>query len=318
MKSIFVQIPAYRDLELIRTVSDCIAQSSGTLQINFGIHNCFLLNEEVDFDYPTQKWVDIRHMNSRAPENIGLQLSRKIANDFYRGEDYYFQIDSHTRFMKDWDVSLTKTINLYRAMGITKPLITQYPASYEYLEDMTERLSPSRDIENINFYPTRIGFHENIEQFTTTRIPSQTAMSVSPWCSYTASISGGFVFAEGDFASITPNPKIAFWGEEPLIAMRSFTNGFDLVTPFHETIWHLYAAGRPFQYVRRHHAWNDFPDIWPELDRQSKAEYFRIVTQREIGPFALGSVRSLDQYEEFAGLDFRTGKVTQIDLRKVH
>jgi hypothetical protein len=318
MKSIFIQIPSYRDLELPKTIQDCIDMSSGQVHLHIGVHNCFLLEDEVDFVYPTAPHVRISHLESRAPENIGLQLSRKLANDFYDGETYYFQIDSHTRFMRNWDKSLIETIELYKSVGISKPLITQYPATYEYTEEMVERFSPSRDVENKNYYPTRISFHENVENFAITRIPSQTAMSVDQWCSFTASISGGFVFVDGEFSEITPNPKIAFWGEEPLIAARAFTHGFDLVTPFHDTIWHLYASGRPFEYVRRHHAWKDFPELWPEIDRQSKAEYFRIMTEAEVGPYALGSARTLREYEEFAGLDFKTGKVTQIDLRKLY
>lgn len=318
MSSIFVQIPVYRDLELQKTVNDAIFQSSGEVRLNFGIHNCYLLDEEVPVNYVEAEHVKISEGNSLAPSNIGLQLSRKIANDFYDGEDYYIQIDSHTRFMPGWDKYLISVIRFYKELGINKPLVTQYPATYSYGEDMKELYSPSREVAPVDYWPTRIGFNEIPEQFANSRIPSQTAMAMDKGCGFTASVSGGFIFADGSFSEITPNPKIAFWGEEPLIAIRAFTHGFDLVVPFRDVLWHLYASGKDFKYVRRHHTWKDFPDIWTALDSQSKIEYFRIVTEREIGPYALGSSRSLDDYEQFAGLDFRTGRVTQIDLRKLY
>lgn len=318
MKSIFVQIPAYRDLELEKTVRDAVIQSSGEVYINFGIHNCYLLDEEIPKEYFMLSHTRVSYVNSLAPDNIGLQLSRNIANNFYSDEDYYIQIDSHTRFMPNWDTYLIKVIELYKNLEISKPLITQYPATYSYDDSMVESYVPARGVEPTNYWPTRIGFHEFPENFMNTRIPSQTATSVDIGCGFTASVSGGFIFADGSFSEITPNPKIAFWGEEPLIAARAFTHGFDLVMPFRDVLWHLYISGREFKYVRRHHAWMDFPDIWGKLDSESKTEYFRIMTQREIGPYALGSVRSLDEYEQFAGLDFRTGEVTQIDLRKLY
>jgi hypothetical protein len=315
MKSVFIQIPSYRDLELQKTIVDAVYQSSGENYLHFGVHNCYLTDDEMQLDYPKFENAKVSQVNSLAPQNIGLQLSRKIANNFYDEEDFYLQIDSHMRFVKNWDKHLIDAFSMYQYFGINKPLITQYPSTYSYDAHMNERYVPSREVRNIDYHPTRISFHENKLQFSNIRIPSQTAMSMNKHCAFTASVSGGFIFTEGSFHQITPNPKIAFWGEEPLIAARAFTSGFDLVVPHMDIVWHLYASGQEQQYVRRHHAWQDFPEIWPKLDSDSKAEYFRIMTQREIGRYALGSERSLDDFEQFAGLDFRTGKVTQIDLR---
>jgi hypothetical protein len=318
VNSVFVQIAAYRDSEVEKTVLDAIAQSSGDNRISFGIHNCYL--EEREFIsrglFPPKHSISI--INSRAPENLGVQASRKVANSLYSGEDYYLQVDSHSRFAALWDKRLISTYSFYESLGISNPLITQYPAAYSYDDYGNHVFSPSRSIKQDNYWPTRIDFTENREQFKGTRIPTQTAAAVDQFCSYTGSISAGFIFTNGSFAQIEPNPQIAFWGEETLTAARAFTHGFDLVTPFQDIIWHLYVSGQPLERVRRHHAWLDFPDLWRQLDAQSKIEYFRIMTQREVGPSALGSARTLDDYEQFAGLNFRTGEVTQIDLRKLY
>ena len=57
--------------------------------------------------------------------------------------------------------------------------------------------------------------------------------------------------------------------------------------------------------------WKDFSKIWNEMDVISKQEYRSIFTDRRVGGDALGSVRTLEEYEQFAGLDFRTGQIHQ-------
>ena len=143
MSSIFIQIPSYRDFELNKTIADAVNMASGTNFLSFGVHNCVLFDDEIEVknDYPN--WVEIKLETSIAPKNIGLQQSRYIANEFYDGEEYYLQIDSHMRFAKNWDTALIDGISKYQEMGISKPLITQYPPAYSYLDDGTKNMKRS-------------------------------------------------------------------------------------------------------------------------------------------------------------------------------
>jgi hypothetical protein len=304
MSSIFIQIPSYRDFELNKTVASAVSNASGLNKLSFGVHNCILFDGEIEVktDYP--EWVRVSSTTSIAPNNIGVNISRSIANEFYNGEDYYLQTDSHMRFVKNWDVSLIDGIKKYQDMGISKPLITQYPPEYLYLDDGTETVK-----KYDAFYQCGISFEENTEQFKNTLIPTQTAKVSSNTCGYIKSVSGGSIFTLGEFSKIKPNQTIAFWGEEPLIAARAFTHGFDLVMPFSHAIFHLYHSQQTFAKVRRHHVWADFPEIWAELDAMSKTEYKKIFTERVIGDGALGGVRTLDEYEQFSGLNFRDGTI---------
>ena len=250
-------------------------------------------------------WAQIRYEESIAPNNIGLQKARYIANELYDGEDYYLQIDSHMRFVQDWDLKVIKMIEDYILDGIENPLITMYPPSYWYEEDgVTEKYDVATNL-------TRILFTENPAKFKETLIPTQTAHRIPDGCVYTASTSGGFTFTSGSFANIKPNQKIAFWGEEPLIAARAFTHGFNLVVPTEYLAYHLYASNQSFQKIRRKHAWKDFFKEWSPLLTLSDIEYKIIFTENRIGPNGFGDKRSLRDYEEFAGLDFTTGEVRQ-------
>jgi len=304
MSSIFIQIPSYRDFELNKTIASAVNNASSQNTLHFGIHQCLLFDSEIVINTNYPDWVKIDSVDSTAPENIGLQKSRYIANQFYNNEDYYFQIDAHMRFVKNWDLKAIAMMNWYIDIGITNPLITAYPSSYWYLDDgVSEHYT--------NYYPTKILFVQNLEQFKTTLIPLNTAYPTDKYCTYTYGVSGGCIFTFGSFAQIKPNIKIAFWGEEPLIAARAFTHGFNLVTVTEHLVSHLYTSDQPFNKTRRHHVWKDFPKIWDEMDVISKTEYRSIFTDRRIGDDALGTTRTLEQYEEFAGLNFKTGEILQ-------
>ena len=304
MSSIFVQIPSYRDFELNKTIASAIDNGSGLNKLSFGIHNCILFDGEIEVKTDYSELVTINSVTSIAPKNIGLQQARYIANEFYDGEDYYLQIDSHMRFVKNWDTTLIEGIVKYQDMGLSKPLITQYPPAYTYEDDGTEKHHYAEP-----FYQCGIWFEENTQQFKDTLIPTQTAKVISDNCGFIKSVSGGMIFTLGEFANIKPNPKIAFWGEEPLIAARAFTHGFDLVMPFAHSVCHLYHSQQTFAKARRHHTWADFPEIWGVMDTESKQEYKRIFSERIVGEGALGEQRTLEDYEEFSGLNFKDGTI---------
>ena len=304
MSSIFIQIPSYRDFELNKTIASAVNNASSQNTLHFGIHQCLLFDSEIVINTNYPDWVKISFVDSIAPENIGLQKSRYIANEFYNNEDYYFQIDAHMRFVKNWDLKAITMMNWYIDIGITNPLITAYPSSYWYLDDGVNE-------HHTDYYPTKIMFVQNLEQFKTTLIPLNTAYPTDKYCAYTYGVSGGCIFTFGSFAQIKPNIKIAFWGEEPLIAARAFTHGFDLVTATEHLVSHLYTSDQPFSKTRRHHVWKDFPKIWNEMDLISKEEYRSIFMDKIIGDDGLGTVRTLEEYEEFAGLNFKDKEILQ-------
>ena len=292
-KTVFVQIPSYRDWELPHTVKDALEKSSGENTITFGLHNCIHSEDDLNIDFQNK---NIRIKTSIAPNNVGVLKSRKIANSFYDGEDYYLQIDAHMRFVKNWDNILIREHDAYKQLGVAKPLITQYPGDYQY-DNLPNYLNPP-------YSEMCICFCGSPQQFYETLIPTQTAITSKQNCGFHYSVSSAFIFTDGDFANIVPNEKIAFWGEELLVAARAFTHGYDIVIPRKFVMWHLYASGRSFEHIRRHHVWQDFPELWQEMDIASKAEYLSIFTERRVSDDALGTDRTLEEFEEFTGLDF--------------
>ena len=227
MASIFVQIASYHDYELGKTIVHANKQKSGKHEIHFGVFNCFYKENEIY--YP--KLDNLKFIDRLAPEGIGVCRSRNIANSLYSGQDYFLQIDSHTRFRKDWDDSLIAEIKDYQVCGIPKPLITTYPGTYRYDDELNEVIDWGDNI-------TSIYFGDTPDEFSLTLIPGQRAVSpkglmVQP------SVSAGFIFTLGSFATLKLNEKIAFWGEEIFMASKAWTSGFDLLLPSRQYLFHL-------------------------------------------------------------------------------
>lgn len=303
MASIFVQIAAYRDFEVTPTILDAIKQSSGNHKINFGVHTVYLEESEINVpDLP-----NVKHAESKAPDNIGLGIGRALAHQFYDGEDYYLQCDSHSRFIKGWDEVAIHSVLNYQIQGIRKPLLTMYPANYWYpsldAKFVEKDVLSSGQLRNISF-------HENPDQFKKTRIPLQTAMPIIDGNVFVKSVSGGSIFTVNGFQPF--NTDIAFYGEEIWLAARAYTHGFDIVVPDEQYMYHLYYNhNKPAEINKRKLLWVDFPDQFNALDVISKDLIYKTLTEGTIGDMLLGTERTIAEYGIFAGLDFINGEILE-------
>lgn len=296
MASIFVQIPSYHDFELIRTINDCINKSSGLHTINFGVHISYF--DKIDFALPDMP--NVKYEISKAPKNLGVGASRYIANSFYNGEDYYLQIDSHSRFETYWDDVLINTYKKYKSNG-ANPVISCYPGAYEYNESGLNILNSKAHVSYTEFIPEL--------SFGDTLVPHQRAVSNVEGNIFTKSVSAASIFSDGSISQIKPNKKMYFWGEEILIAVRLFTSGYDLMLPESQFIYHLYYNGDLGYKNLRRQAGEDFPLESKILEKASRAELNDILLNKRIDDQGLGSVRTLEEYEEYASIDFSLKKI---------
>lgn len=288
MSTIFVQIASFNDKELSKTVNDCILKSSGANNIKFGIHECYI-DEQTFFN---DENISISY--SKAPDDLGVGISRYMANKFYNGEDYYLQIDSHTRFKKDWDILAIENLEKNFSLG-NKCILSSYPPQY-YYDDNGE--------EVIDFYATPsivIVKKNNKELFSSLRILEQEGIPPNQtMCS--ESISAGFIFGRGDISSVVQNPAIFYLGEEILRAAAFYTSGYNIVCPDQSLVFHLYGSDSD-----RVPVWNVYPEICKDLDSFSRNAVRLILSESRIGPRELGSERTLDEFGRYIGVDFEKG-----------
>lgn len=291
MKSIFIQIASYQDQELAPTILDCLEKSSKNFDIHFGV--CLVYNEG-NVDIPNVP--NLNFIMRKAPDALGVGKARYLANSLYDGQDYYLQIDSHTRFIQNWDEEIVKCYESYKSRWLN-PVITTYPARYWY-EGNKLNLDTNLTVTYIDFKD------DDPTLFKEKKFLHQIAKPNPLNNVFTKSISGGSVFSDGSIHTIKPNKKMFNWGEEMLYAMRLYTHGYDIMLPKNQYLFHLYYDHNNITGNRRNLSGKDFPELTQQILNQSLDEVSRIVTGNVIGPQELGSKRTLRQYEEYAKISF--------------
>ena len=293
---LFVQIASYRDRECQWTIRDAFARAKHPARIFVGV--CWQYDPDADsscFEYEPDP-SHVRRIDFHARDARGLGWARAQAQSLWRGEEFTLQIDSHMRFVQDWDVLLLQELE---ACPSAWPVLTMYPAPYWPPDRLEDKLDPLPAVQGVK------GFNAaGMLQFTLQWAPPEVPIeSPKP----TAALAGGFVFGPSRMITDVPSdPQIYFEGEEPSLAVRLYTHGFDLFTPRRTIVYHYYRRSdsrRP---------WDDMSSAEP--DTASRQRIRQLVEPGPgdpdaLGRFGLGRVRSLADYELFAGVDFRSRSV---------
>jgi hypothetical protein len=121
--TIFIQIASYRDPELLPTLKDCIDKAKYPENLRFGIAWQHCLEDEWDNldeykDDSRFKIIDIDYKDSK-----GACWARNKIQQEYNDEKYTLQLDSHHRFIQDWDDELIQIIEQLQLKGHEKPFI---------------------------------------------------------------------------------------------------------------------------------------------------------------------------------------------------
>ena len=130
MKRIFVSIAAYCEPLLEFTLDSLFQKASEPDALHVGLF------DQSSFD--TQSWLakkpywnQITYVQIDPVQARGAAWARAVCNSLYQGEDYFFQIDSHTWFDKAWDKKLK--ILLDAALKHSKkPILSTYPPPFGF------------------------------------------------------------------------------------------------------------------------------------------------------------------------------------------
>lgn len=312
MNTIFVSIASYRDPELLPTIKDCIQNAKHPENLVFAIgwqHSSEDLWDTLD-EYKDDKRfriVDISYEKSQ-----GVCWARNLIQREYQGEDYYFQLDSHHRFIPNWDSELIDMINYLQCKGHYKPVISAYLPSYFPDADPSGRLSEVWMLNIDRFLPEGAIFlrPQGLDGWKDLKEPVQSRF-----------LSGHFIFTVGSFVTEVPyDPNFYFHGEETSLAARAYTHGYDLFNPHKVYAWHEYTR----QGKKKH--WDD-STVWGERDKASYARFRKLFgmdegctpcTRNALRPFVFGEVRTLEDYERYAGLKFSTRQIHKYTLTNQH
>jgi len=306
-ETIFVQIAAYRDPQLIPTLKDMLAQAKNPNALSIGIAWQHNIEDEWDNltefeDDPRFKIVDIDHNESK-----GVCWARNLVQQQYDSESYTLQIDSHMRFIKDWDEVLINMIKDLQAKGHKKPLLTGYVSSFDPENDPQGRVQVPWRMVFDRFTPEGVVF------FLPETIPNHESLTGPITARF---YSAHFCFTLGSFCKeVQHNPDYYFHGEEISIAARAYTYGYDLFHPHKVVCWHEYTRkGRT-----KH--WDDDKSWWKKnqschLINRKLFGMDGETQEGHDGPYGFGKERTLRDYEKYAGILFSKRGVQKYTLDK--
>lgn len=298
---IFVSIAAYRDPQLVPTIQDCVRKAANPERLRFGI--CWQRGEE-EHPLPFRDDPRFRILEIDWREGRGACWARaEIMRRLWRGEDWFLQVDSHCRFASGWDEKL-----LLAAMetGREKPILSTYPTPFTPGGNEVLAGGPMQVVFQA-FTPD--GIPQLRPQYMSERDPTERPLRAR-------FLAAGFLFVRGCFVREVPyDPELYFMGEESAMTVRAFTHGYDLFHPAETIIWHDYGRHD----ARKH--WGDHTDTavgtrsWNKLDETSRCKVQRLLRGEPVESCGLGSERTLEEYEAYAGLSFRERKAQQYTLR---
>lgn len=306
-ETIFIQIASYRDPLLIPTLDDLFANADKPENLRVCVawqHSTEDTWDNVDKykNDPRVKILNIPHDRSK-----GACWARNLIQGEYNGEDYTLQLDSHHKFTKGWDSTIIRMYKDLKAKGVEKPLITSYLPSFNPDNDPNDRLDEVWKMDFNRFTPEGYIFvypsvMENWRNLTEP-LPSRF-------------FSAHFAFTTGQFCKEVPHdPHMYFHGEEPSLASRAYTHGYDLYHPHRVIAWHYYTR----EGNKKH--WDD-DQSWVDKNNHSHLRFRVLHGMEEASPektpeldlYGFGNIRTLQDYEKYAGVRYRDRKVQQYTL----
>ena len=292
MRTIFISIPSYRDSECYWTIKDCFKQAKYPERIFIGLcvqssksDNDMINNPSKDYSAQT------RILKFDTSNSKGVCWARNKIQTLFRGEDYYLQLDSHMRFIPDWD---EKLINMYEKCESEKPILSTYVPAY----------TPPNTLSNEWFtvmYASHFN-HDDVLEFKT-HMRKIVDAPKTPIKQYM--ISGHFLFANSNIIQEVPyDPYIYFTGEEVTYGVRAWTAGWDIFAPNDVIVYHYYGD-------RLRH-WDDHSDWW-KINNISKDRIHNILGMKnfpkgllkDIEKYGLGTARTLANFEIESNISFK-------------
>jgi [Skp1-protein]-hydroxyproline N-acetylglucosaminyltransferase len=282
--TLFVSIPSYRDTDCKNTIRDLFNKSTNPELIYVGV---FTQNKhesescKVDIKYKN----NIRYLNVDYKEAKGPLYARaNIIKKLYNNEKYFIMVDAHTRFVKDWDSKFKHQLDYLKNNGASKPILSTYPPEIKYMDlelnKKNTQVPHICSVVNGDKYPSLLRAYGK--------------QGGAFYKSYF--VGAGCLFTYGKFfneAKLDSSLKHIFNGEEILIAILAYTNGWDIYSPANNIVFHDYT-NKKISWFKDNKNTKDFNK--DEHESYKKLDEF-ILTGNTMGKeYSIGNSRPLENY----------------------
>jgi hypothetical protein len=308
---IFVSVPAYRDEKCPNTLKFMFEKADDPSRIFAGVCDQMNFDDDQPCRAPKEfekqvRYVRVPHYLSRGPT-----LARYLVSKLWDGEEFFFMIDSHSDFSQGWDTIL---INMMRNLH-DKAIVTHYPVGENRLLGKNEyNHLPWICKATFEAHAPHNFFIQECEDCRPENRPGRIACP-------SVFLGAGFTFGSAQMIWDAPYDRYLEWffqGEEVLMASRLWTAGWELYAPTTNVISHVYG-------YHNHSVYSEVKKERSNSAALNRARYLmgykykevdangveRIVPEpyptgrdQELEDLGMGTVRTIEEYLEFAGLDW--------------
>lgn len=231
-EKVFVSIASFCDTDVINTIKSLIEEAFDSDRVYIGLH----LQDNEDFykKILSYNFKNLKIKFTPAELTKGVHWARnKIKEELYNNEDYFLQLDSHSRVKKNWDNIL---INQYKSFGLEKVVISTYPNHFDIPDEEKKYLLKS------NNAPLIVSGFFNPNDKNDNRVKVKNIESLKDYeMINTYWISAGFFFTKKQWVKeVVYLDNIRYKGEEDLLTFLSYLKGWNLRLTSEATVWHNY------------------------------------------------------------------------------
>jgi hypothetical protein len=256
LDKIYVAIASYKDTELLDTIYSLLRRAKEPQNIfvcifsqddfHPNLENVFNLFEVKDFFYER-----VHFSEAKGVGHARAKTQEKLSLDF----KYYLQVDSHTRFIQDWDSILITEYEESQEFWKTPIMFSSYPLPYTYDKNGNEKIASSDEANVIGI---------KLNDGSLLYRPDYLSKIVDRYGEPQGHFCAGFVFCLSEYILKVPYDKyIYFAGEEHTMSIRFFCEGIQIIAPKRSYVYHHYYGNK----TREKH-WEVDPE-WGEYERAS-------------------------------------------------
>lgn len=291
--TIFVNIASYRDPLLPYTVDLLFKYAKYPENIRLGI--CWQYGDEdaTELNVPKNQ---IKVLRVPAKQSKGACWARSLAFELYDGEDFFWLIDSHICPAYHWD---EKLIQQFHQTEDPKALLSCAASQW----------NPPVVCTDWGNDPTKMAVSRATDFYGSILLQMFDIRDVREKPELNSFLTACNLFGPGFWINEVPyDPDFFFLGEEISLAVRSFTFGYNHYGTTETMAYHKHDRG-----YRRVYSDDNYREIGGLMDISLKRLDSQLQGTNEIplGLYGLGKTRTVEQYEKYAGVNFKEKYISE-------
>lgn len=291
---IFVSICSYRDPLLHHTLKSLMENKSELGDVVYGVFEQTSKEDSLEVKYPElAKHASVRYKRIDPEYSDGVCWARYINSLQLLDEEFYYQVDSHMVFDKNWDRHLLNNYKMAARKHQTERIVITANCGTFRLDDDG---NPVKDIyQKVTCVSGYWSFHDNyILGAHGMWVPAKEDVSDA------IHIFAGNFFTHADWLkNVGLNPKLYFEGEEQYMVLTSFAEGYKLCHPDYIMCYHLQDT---HSYITKQHIQQVIPQ--EKIDRNRKRsmqEFYKLLDNYDDQMY--------EEYRKYSGVDYINRKL---------